>query len=262
MSATAEKSDPKLWDKVKAEVTAGDKGGHAGQWSARKAQLAVAEYKKAGGGYEGEKAPDNHLQQWTDEDWGTKSGEPSGETGERYLPKGARDHLTEEEYARTTAKKRADTKEGPPVLRPAERRGAEDRPRPEDGPCRREPREQGGPLCRGQAARGARPLQDEQGGAAEGPRPRPLEADRFRPFDPLIPANAGTQIARRFGGQVRSARCPTRKPYDLGPGIRRDERVWGAKGRSAHSPARCKARRVHGTGQRDQPWVRTILGGL
>ena len=112
MSATAEKSDPKLWDKVKAEVTAGDKGGHAGQWSARKAQLAVAEYKKAGGGYEGEKAPDNHLQQWTDEDWGTRSGEPSGETGERYLPRGARDHLTEEEYARTTAKKRADTKKG------------------------------------------------------------------------------------------------------------------------------------------------------
>ena len=112
MSATAEKSDPKLWDKVKAEVTAGDKGGHAGQWSARKAQLAVAEYKKAGGGYEGEKAPDNHLQQWTDEDWGTKSGGLSGETGERYLPRAARDHLTEEEYARTTAKKRADTKKG------------------------------------------------------------------------------------------------------------------------------------------------------
>ena len=112
MSATAEKSDPKLRDKVKAEVTAGDKGGRAGQWSARKAQLAVAEYKKAGGGYEGEKAPDNHLQQWTDEDWGTKSGEPSGETGERYLPRGARDHLSDDEYARTTAKKRADTQHG------------------------------------------------------------------------------------------------------------------------------------------------------
>ncbi len=112
MSGTAEKTDPKLWDKVKDKVTEGDKGGHPGQWSARKAQLAVAEYKKEGGGYEGEKSADNHLHQWTEEDWGTKSGQESGETGERYLPKAARDHLSDEDYARTTAKKRADTRKG------------------------------------------------------------------------------------------------------------------------------------------------------
>ena len=29
----------------------GTKGGKAGQWSARKAQLLASEYKKAGGGY-------------------------------------------------------------------------------------------------------------------------------------------------------------------------------------------------------------------
>ncbi len=112
MSGTAEKTDPKLWDKVKDEVTEGDKGGHPGQWSARKAQLAVAEYKKEGGGYTGEKSADNHLHQWTEEDWGTKSGQESGETGERYLPKAAREHLSDEDYARTTAKKRADTRKG------------------------------------------------------------------------------------------------------------------------------------------------------
>ncbi len=112
MSGTAEKTDSKLWEKVKGEVTEGDKGGHPGQWSARKAQLAVAEYKKEGGDYKGEKSADNHLHQWTEEDWGTKSGAPSGQTGERYLPKAARDHLSQEEYARTTAKKRADTKHG------------------------------------------------------------------------------------------------------------------------------------------------------
>ena len=50
MSDTAEKTDPALWEEVKEEVTAGSKGGRAGQWSARKAQLAVAEYKKRGGG--------------------------------------------------------------------------------------------------------------------------------------------------------------------------------------------------------------------
>ncbi len=112
MSEVAEKTNPALWEKVKAEVTAGDKGGKPGQWSARKAQLAVNEYKHEGGGYKGEKDPHNHLKEWADEDWGTKSGHPSGQTGERYLPKAARDGLSKEEYARTTAKKRADTKKG------------------------------------------------------------------------------------------------------------------------------------------------------
>ena len=112
MSETAEKTDPKLWEKVKTEVTKGDKGGKPGQWSARKAQLAVNEYKHEGGGYEGKKDPHNHLVEWAKEEWGTKSGKPSGETGERYLPKEAREHLSKEEYARTTAKKRADSRKG------------------------------------------------------------------------------------------------------------------------------------------------------
>lgn len=32
-------------------IKAGTKGGNAGQWSARKAQLLASRYKKAGGGY-------------------------------------------------------------------------------------------------------------------------------------------------------------------------------------------------------------------
>jgi hypothetical protein len=112
MSETATRSDPKLWEKVKKKVTAGDKGGNAGEWSARKAQLAVSEYKKAGGGYEGRKDADNSLRQWSEEDWGTQSGKKSGDTHERYLPKKAREALSDQDYARTTAKKRADTKRG------------------------------------------------------------------------------------------------------------------------------------------------------
>ncbi len=112
MASTAEKADPELWEKVKAEVTAGDKGGHAGEWSARKAQLAVHDYKAAGGTYKGKKAADNHLAQWTHEEWGTRSGAESGKTGERYLPKATRESLTDGEYKRTTAKKRADTAKG------------------------------------------------------------------------------------------------------------------------------------------------------
>ena len=113
MSETAEKTDPALWDKVKQEVTAGDKGGRPGQWSARKAQMAVREYEKRGGGYVGPRDDaHNSLHQWTEEDWGTKSGRKSLETGERYLPREAREHLSDEDYARTTAKKRADSQEG------------------------------------------------------------------------------------------------------------------------------------------------------
>ena len=52
------------------------------------------------------------LRSWTKQDWGTKSGKKSSETGERYLPKAARDSLTSEEYAATSRKKREDTKKG------------------------------------------------------------------------------------------------------------------------------------------------------
>ena len=112
MGTTARKADPELWERVKEEVTKGDKGGEPGQWSARKAQLAVHEYKRCGGTYVGKRTEDNSLKQWTEEDWGTKSGEESGATGERYLPKAAREKLSDEEYRRTTAKKRADKREG------------------------------------------------------------------------------------------------------------------------------------------------------
>lgn len=86
MSSTAKKTDPALWNKVKKRVTRGDKGGKPGQWSARKAQLAVQLYQQEGGGYEGDKRQDNGLHQWTEQDWDTKSGKPSGETGERICP--------------------------------------------------------------------------------------------------------------------------------------------------------------------------------
>lgn len=112
MSVTAEKSDPKLWETVKAEITAGDKGGKPGQWSARKAQMASHEYQKRGGGHLGQKDPHNHLVEWTEEDWGTKSGAESLESGERYLPKAAREAMTDDEYARTTAAKKNDLAAG------------------------------------------------------------------------------------------------------------------------------------------------------
>lgn len=42
---------PALRKRLFNKIKAGTKGGKAGQWSARKAQLLATEYKKAGGGY-------------------------------------------------------------------------------------------------------------------------------------------------------------------------------------------------------------------
>ena len=62
------------------------------------------------------KAPQKSLKNWTKEDWGTKSGKPSTQgpkaTGERYLPKKARESLSSQEYAATSRAKREGKKEG------------------------------------------------------------------------------------------------------------------------------------------------------
>jgi hypothetical protein len=42
---------PKMRERLFTKIKSGSKGGKAGQWSARKAQLLANEYKKAGGGY-------------------------------------------------------------------------------------------------------------------------------------------------------------------------------------------------------------------
>jgi hypothetical protein len=58
------------------------------------------------------KAPQKSLKDWTSQNWKTKSGKPSSETGERYLPERAIKSLTAAEYAATTRAKREATKEG------------------------------------------------------------------------------------------------------------------------------------------------------
>lgn len=110
-------TDIALRERIKKRVMAGEKGGKAGQWSARKAQLLAQEYEKAGGGYTGSKtAAQKSLSKWTKEDWGTRSGKPSTQgskaTGERYLPKAAREALSPQEYGASTRAKREATKAG------------------------------------------------------------------------------------------------------------------------------------------------------
>ena len=98
-----------LWSKAKAEAKAKMGGKH----SARAMQLAGKIYKDRGGSYTGPKTKaQKSMTKWTKEEWGTKSGKPSGKTGERYLPKKARESLTPAEYAATTRAKREGTKAG------------------------------------------------------------------------------------------------------------------------------------------------------
>ena len=51
VNAAGNYTKPALRKRIFNEVKAGGKGGAPGQWSARKAQLTAARYKKAGGGY-------------------------------------------------------------------------------------------------------------------------------------------------------------------------------------------------------------------
>jgi len=117
-SSPATYTDPKLRDQLKAEIMDGDKGGLAGQWSARKSQLLAAAYKKAGGGYKtspkGKAEPQKNLDQWIAEKWTTADGEPAIRDGRtaRYLPEKAWDELTPAQKKATDAQKKAESKQG------------------------------------------------------------------------------------------------------------------------------------------------------
>lgn len=68
---------PELRERLKRRIMRGTKGGKAGQWSARKAQLLAHEYEAEGGGYAKGKrtSAQRDLAQWTDE--GKTASKPS-----------------------------------------------------------------------------------------------------------------------------------------------------------------------------------------
>ena len=104
----ATKRDPKKWAAAKARA----KRKMGGKHSARAMQLAVKYYKDSGGTYSGKKKSTNKLSKWSKQKWKTKSGKPSGKTGERYLPEKAIKSLSSKEYAATTKAKRKGTAAG------------------------------------------------------------------------------------------------------------------------------------------------------
>ena len=113
--SSAKKTKESMWKRIVASVKAGSKGGRPGQWSARKAQLATARYKKAGGGYKGKKSSSNKLSKWSKQKWdyvskGDKK-KPKSKRG-RYLPESVRKSLTSAEKSATNKRKRAASAKG------------------------------------------------------------------------------------------------------------------------------------------------------
>ena len=64
------RTDPELWEVCKREALE-----KAGKFSARAMQQAVLLYKQRGGGYLGEKSPENSLSKWEE---GQKEQQKSG----------------------------------------------------------------------------------------------------------------------------------------------------------------------------------------
>ena len=107
--STAKKTKPELWSRKVAAAKA-----KFGGWSARAAQWATAQYKKAGGGYRGAKSSSNSLSKWTAQKWRTRDGKPAKRKGgtARYLPDKAWKSLSKSEARATDAKKRAGSRKG------------------------------------------------------------------------------------------------------------------------------------------------------
>ena len=114
--STAKKTNPAKWKRIVAAVKAGTKGGRAGQWSARKAQIATARYKKSGGGYSGAKKASNSLSKWSKQKWRTSDGSKS-EGKKRYLPDAAWKALSSAEKRATNRAKAAGNKKGKQFVR-------------------------------------------------------------------------------------------------------------------------------------------------
>lgn len=79
------------------------------------------------------KSPQRSLKAWTAQKWRTKSGKPSSDTGERYLPEAAIKRLSPGEYAATTRAKREGTKQGKQFVKQPKSVAAKVRPFREKG---------------------------------------------------------------------------------------------------------------------------------
>ena len=111
-------TDPKLRERLKEKIKNSDRGGRAGQWSARKSQLLAQEYEREGGGYRHpgtRTSSQRSLQRWTEQDWQTENGSANARhdgTTERYLPRNAWEEMTPEQKRETRDAKREASSRG------------------------------------------------------------------------------------------------------------------------------------------------------
>ncbi len=106
MTITSDKSKPTLRNNVVKKTKASSKWGDAWMWSARKAQLAVQEYKSKWGWYVWKKSSDNSLAKRTKQDRWTKSWKTSKQTWERYMPAKAIKELSSSQYSASSKAKK------------------------------------------------------------------------------------------------------------------------------------------------------------
>lgn len=98
-SKIAIRDNEKLWQSIKVKYEKSQNCGGPG-WNARKAQLAVKEYKNRGGGYKSAQESTS-LHKWTKENW-----QYAGTVGNsRYLPKKVINNLTKSEIYYENKKK-------------------------------------------------------------------------------------------------------------------------------------------------------------
>jgi hypothetical protein len=110
-------TNPELRRRLKDEILQSDKGGKAGQWSARKSQILVREYEAQGGGYQtSEKDEAAHsLEEWEEQNWQTEDGSDRARNGnitKRYLPKAVWDKLSASEKQEAERSKEEASKKG------------------------------------------------------------------------------------------------------------------------------------------------------
>lgn len=115
---------PAMRENIKNRIMAGSKGGRAGQWSARKAQLVALEYRKAGGGYRTGRPSrtQRSLKTWTRQRWRTSDKKPALRGGRmrRYLPDKVWKRLTPSQKVATNKKKLVGDKLGRQFVRNTE----------------------------------------------------------------------------------------------------------------------------------------------
>jgi hypothetical protein len=119
---------PELRRRLKAQIMRSDRGGRPGQWSARKSQLLVKAYERAGGGYVRGKNREEatSLHAWTEQSWQAREGQGAARDRggmHRYLPAEAWRRLRPEEREEAERSKRHADQQGmervpwPPAVR-------------------------------------------------------------------------------------------------------------------------------------------------